>query len=511
MEERRLLSGGVLDATFGTGGIATLLVASGVASSVATYPQAGTANDGKIVVGGWNYLPNAKTEFSLVRYNLDGSLDKSFGGTGEVGGPMGRVRAVAIEPDGKILAAGMSGNDFAVARYNTNGSLDITFGNRGVATTGFSKNSFDEIFAVGLQADGKIVVAGGTTPANSTTRELAVVRYNANGTLDTSFGTGGKALDLATSPAEGGGTQGMYLAIDPGTGSIIVQAADPAGNAMIVDYTASGKLDTRFNGTGHETLSNTYSSSAVAIQPSDHRIVLACASGINNQTLVRLNSDGTADTTFGTGGTVTLPLHLMDGDQQSVKIQADGRIVVAATAGTAATGSNSGFIVTRFDSINGSLDTSFGVNGIAIASSAALPDGIVSADMALEPDGRIVVAGNPYTGFDQFVVARFLATGPQIGSLTAGANADGSTTLYAGNISDRNPGASITQVLFTVEDSSGNIMSQGYGAPSTTTPGSWIFTFSTTGWPSGEYTLIAQAEDSYGVLGDPLEITESLN
>src|SRR5262249_9640240 len=160
LEDRRLLSGGVLDPTFGTGGTLTTLAGTGgPANAVAVYPQAGTANDGKIVVGGLDTLPNDNPEFVVVRYNPAGSLDRSFGGTGEVFGPGGFILDLAIQPDGKILAGGYSGGNFALARYNANGSLDQTFGTRGLATTDIGRRSNDWLEAVGLQADGKIVAA----------------------------------------------------------------------------------------------------------------------------------------------------------------------------------------------------------------------------------------------------------------------------------------------------------------------------------------------------------------
>jgi uncharacterized delta-60 repeat protein len=510
MEERRLLSGGALDPTFGTGGILTTDVGTdtGHAYAVATYAQTGTANDGKIIVGGYNYRPNSKIEFALVRYNLDGSLDKSFGGTGEVVGPMGRVRAVAIQPDGKILAAGMSGNDFAIARYNANGSSDTTFGSRGVATTGIGASSFDEILAMGLQSDGKIVVVGGTSPANSITRELVVARYNANGSLDTTFGKGGEALDhLTTSVLQGGATQGMGLAIDPTTNAIVVQAADSAGNAMVVRYTSNGKLDTTFAGTGYETLANLHSYAAVAIQPSDHRIVVV---GGYHQSVVRLNPDGTPDTTFGVSGIVATSF-IATQYSQSVTIQSDGRIVAAATNYN----EFNEFMVTRFNSADGSLDTSFGANGIAAVSRAAFPKLSTEGAMALEPDGRIVVAGTTGAGTVQFVVARFLAQGPQIGSFTATPLAAGQTaTLTAASISDGIPNGAIAQVALYVDSNADERLDPGtdtlLGYAIQTSPGVWSLAFAVNLSP-GKYTFFAQAEDNYGVLGDPFAITATVN
>jgi hypothetical protein len=146
---------------------------------------------------------------------------------------------------------------------------------------------------------------------------------------------------------------------------------------------------------------------------------------------------------------------------------------------------------------NGSPDLTFGSGGMV-----TLPAGFNA--IAIQPDGKIDLAG------DGFIVDRLLPGEPQIGSLTASANpvTAGSDVTAIASVTDDNPGATITQVEFTVEDSSGNIVSQGYGT--LTSSGTWSFLFSTNGWSAGSYTVVAQPEDSYGVLGDPLSITETL-
>jgi uncharacterized delta-60 repeat protein len=514
----------VLDPTFGTGGVVTSLAASGgTAYAVATYPQAGTANDGKIVVAGWDYTPHDFAEVAIVRYNLDGSPDTSFNKTGAAFGPSGPSRygrdshadSVAILPNGRILAAGgittkNESENFGLFQYNADGSVDQTFGTGGVVSTDLTGNSFDEIGALGLQADGKIVVAGVTRAANSTTFQLAVARYNADGSLDASFGAGGLALNnnLVTTFSDAGAKMG--LAIDPATGYIVVLAQDANSNAMVVRYTSSGALDPAFAGAGHETLTNLYPDAAVAIQASDHRIVLPGRDTASfNESLERLNWDGTPDGSFGSGGLVVTPFHQTGPFAGAMKVLANGQIVVGATgeSGTPGHPPWEEFMVTRFAS-NGTLDTSFGVNGAAIMPSASLPYGSSCYDIALEPDGRIVVAGiqtlsGPTTGFE---VARFLATVPQITSFTASPNpltAGSSLTLTASSIIDRN--STVTQVTFYYIDNYGT---KQQFAGSQTSPGVWTFTSSNTfGFTAGSHTLYAQAQDSSGLLGDPLALT----
>src|SRR5262249_54426305 len=196
----RYNTNGTLDTTFGNGGrVRTDFPGlAAVPSSVVIQP------DGKIVVAGgafplFTFLGN----FEVVRYNPNGSLDRSFGSGGIVTTtfPQGSYAFdVALQPDGKIVAAGTvfvdfipgeaSDTDFALARYNTDGTPDATFGNGGQVSTDFLGME-DDAFSVLIQPDGKIVAVGSANnPA--TFYDFAVARYLSNGTIDTTFGVGGK-------------------------------------------------------------------------------------------------------------------------------------------------------------------------------------------------------------------------------------------------------------------------------------------------------------------------------
>ena len=225
LEDRRLLSGGVLDPTFGTGGIVnSTLNGNTVPEGMAISPS-----DGKIVVTGWDDQGHT-AHLAVIRYNPDGSLDKSFGRGGEVIGSAGTfAQAVVVQPDGKILAAAYSAN-FSLARFNTDGSMDNTFGSRGCVTTDIASNSTDMLQNMSLQADGKIVVAGTSRPANSTNYYLALARYNRDGSLDSTFGNGGKLLSQIVTTY----TQGMGLAVDSGAGQIVVEAANTTGDTATI-------------------------------------------------------------------------------------------------------------------------------------------------------------------------------------------------------------------------------------------------------------------------------------
>src|SRR6266540_4059662 len=185
---------GDLDTSFGAGGkVVTDFGAGGdYAAAVAIQPN------GKIVAGGDAQI-GTTAAFGLARYNANGSIDTSFGSGGLVATTFGtgntRVNGIALQPDGKIVTAGFDKNatefEFALARYNADGSLDTSFGSGGRVTTAIS-DRYDLAFAMTLQPDGKIVVVGETRGSTATKYDAAVVRYTPAGALDTTFGSGGK-------------------------------------------------------------------------------------------------------------------------------------------------------------------------------------------------------------------------------------------------------------------------------------------------------------------------------
>jgi uncharacterized delta-60 repeat protein len=526
LETRNLLSGGVLDPTFGAGGTVTTSVPpfdESYASAVATYPKAGTANDGKVVAAGSvsSFLnKHYIQDMAVVRYNLDGSLDTSFGGTGEVttsfGGGFSGADDVKVQPDGKVVAAGWTGgssSNFALVRYNADGSLDTSFGKgKGVVSTGI--NGYSELgIAMALQADGKIVVAG-------TSGDL--VRYNADGSLDAGFGTGGKVTGLFSAPLAANIHGGLDLAIDPGTnpqyaGTIVVAAQLGAdtniSSTVVLRLNKYGHPDTSFGSNGYVSITTLKGGdvASVAVQ-SDDRIVVA---GNNSATpfggaigLARFNPDGTPDATFGSGGYVQAGLPNNE-KTRSLTLQPDGKIVVAGDfQNNVQYDGTFQFMVARFNAADGSPDTSFGTGGIAVSTGLNLD--VEKVDMALEPDGRIVVAGTS-GGHNKFALARFLTAGPQIGSLTVSPTtpmpAGTILTLTASGFTDANPGATVTQVTFYLDSNRDGVLDAGDVQIGQTSSGPWAITYSTAGLAAGTYTLFAQAQDSYGSLGDPLAVT----
>jgi uncharacterized delta-60 repeat protein len=373
---------GSLDTSFGTGGTTTASIGVGSPAprSLAIQP------DGKMVVAFSDVL--GMSGFILARFKTDGSLDTTFNSTGIVSTPVAATmsNAVALQPDGKILVAGSSGSGsnslFALARYNMDGHLDTTFNSTGIVTTLIGANSYAN--AIAIQPDGKIVVAGSSysSPIDS----IALARYNANGSLDTSFNSSGIVTTLV-----GSSSVANAVAIQP-DGKIVVAGGSYSGANQAVTlarYNANGSLDTTFTATGTVTTSIGMSSSAnaVAIQP-DGKIVVAGNSspGIDHSfTLARYDADGNLDTAFHSAGTVTTSIGTSS-YANAVALQPDGKIVAA---GNSSSGGSWSFVVARYTS-EGILDTTFNSSGIATALTGTTSG---ASAAAIQPDGMIVAVG----------------------------------------------------------------------------------------------------------------------
>jgi uncharacterized delta-60 repeat protein len=396
--------------------------------------------DGKIVVAGFAYN-GSNNDFGLARYNTDGSLDKTFGSahTGKVITDFTLsddvATCIALQKNGEIIVAGyatlpIGGKGFALARYNTNGTLDNTFHTNGKVITDFGGND-DEITSVAIQDNGKIVVAGYTN--SRSTYDYALARYNANGSLDNTFGNGGKVITNlnVSNPGDDFG-EGMAL---QSNGKIVVagytEAASGNYNITVVRYTTGGSLDNNFSGDGKMFINLSGNpvnvAKAIAIQPNDGRIVVAgytnASSNHLNFALLRCNTNGTLDNSFSYNGVVTTDFGGAD-MANAVTIQDDGKIIVA---GSTLIGSDEDVAWARY-SADGKIDKSFSSNGTIIYNFGGNDYGKA---VALQSNGKIVIAGftTASGGDDDFLVARFHggnATSENFASTSENDNTDNS-------------------------------------------------------------------------------------
>jgi len=415
---------GDLDLTFGTGGMVTTDInrSTDIANAVAIQP------DGKLIVVGQTYKNNdfSNEDFVVTRYNTDGTLDNTFGSGGRVRTDFPGLAAVpssvVIQPDGKIVVAGgafplftFSGN-FEVVRYNPNGSLDRSFGNGGIVTTTFPEGSY--AFDVALQSDGKIIAAGTVfvdfIPGEPSNTDFALARYNPDGTPDATFGSGGQV----STDFVGMEDDAFSVLIQPDGKIIAVGSAnDPATyyNFAAVRYLSNGIIDTTFGVAGKVTtdfgVGGFDRAQSAALQP-DGRIVAAGFAisqngGVQNFAVARYTSSGVLDTTFSRDGITQIDFGSCCQSAYKVLLQSDGKIITVGYANTES--SDSDFLLARLNP-RGSLDATFGVGGKVRTSFGDLNGGANRA--ALQSDGKIVAVGFQATFSNQwtnFALARYLS------------------------------------------------------------------------------------------------------
>src|SRR6267143_1255203 len=414
---------GDLDPTFGTDGkvLTDFDHSTDIANAVAI--QA----DGKLVVVGTTYRDNdfSNEDFAVARYNPDGTLDKTFGIGGKVQTDFPDLAAVAssvvIQPDGKIVVAGGAFplftflGDFKVVRYNSNGSLDTSFGDGGIVTTTFPEGSY--AFDVALQPDGKIIAAGTVfvnfNPGESSNTDFALARYNPDGTPDATFGNGGQV----TTDFVGFEDDAFSVLIQPDEKIIAVGSAnDPATfyDFAAVRYLSNGTIDTTFGVAGRVRTDfgdqNFDRARSAALQP-DGRIVAAGFAisqngGVQNFAVAQYTSNGVLDTTFSRDGKTQIDFGNCCQSATKVLLQNDGKIITVG--GSNGESSEDDFLLARLNP-RGSLDNTFGVGGQVRTSFGDLNGGANGA--ALQSDGKIVAVGFQATFSNQwanFALARYL-------------------------------------------------------------------------------------------------------
>ena len=353
--------------------------------------------DGKILIRRFKKLGDHNTEFALVRYNSNGSLDASFGSNGRqttnINSYQDDIVSLAIQRDGKIIAAGYtvigSYIGFSMARYNTNGTIDSSFGSGGIVVTKIG-SYFNVITSVAIQNDGKIVAAGYCNDGSK--NEFALARYDSRGSLDSSFNGDGKLAFSIRSHDDR--LNSMVIQAD---GKILV--AGQSSNAYFFDfamarYTADGYPDNSFSGDGKLITSLGHSESvinSIAIHP-DGKIVAAGSvrNSINPDfALARYKIDGSLDNSFDGDGTVTTAIGAHDDVATAMVIQPDGKMILAGSSTRVPTVCED-FSLVRYNT-DGSTDNGFDNDGKLIIFLQSANDVVTS--MGVQRDGKLVVAG----------------------------------------------------------------------------------------------------------------------
>lgn len=395
----RLTSTGAIDNTFGSSGKVTTNVgtAGDLAQDLALQP------DGKIILAGYSSV-GSNHDFSMVRYKTNGQRDSTFGVNGIVTTPFGtsndRAYSCLLQPDGKILLGGSafigSTSDYALARYTASGTLDNTFGSGGKTTTVIGIDT-DEILDMALLANGKIIAGGYTDTALVET--AAIVCYNANGTVDNSFGSAGKVVKSDPSLI----SERVHAILALSGSRILVSnyrnnsfSSQSAGSKV---YSSSGQIQTAYgeNGIATAEISETDDVlGGMVLHPNKRFYAVGYSKNNSSNEDVSLTSftySGELNKSFGVNGRLFIPIGTAADAARGMVVQADGKLVIA---GDFSNGTNSGdFFVVRIDT-NGTLDNTYGTGGIAKTTVTTSYDYMTC--MLIQPDGKVVVGGYSYVG-----------------------------------------------------------------------------------------------------------------
>lgn len=504
-----LATPGDLDPSFGTAGNGRVLESFGAAAPFAVTSL--VQSDGKVVIAG---AVRATSQMFVARYNSDGSLDTSFSADGFTAiamayGP-GTVFAMLQQPDGKLVLTGNGQNnragdyDVVVVRLNVDGSLDSSFGTSGIAQ--MKDGGYDEFGAAIIrQADGKLLVAGSSNANRG--YDFDFVRFNTDGSVDTSFGNSGRLLvDF------GGNDDQANALVQQPDGSIIASgfARDSNGfsSMAVLRMSAAGALDTGFGSGGKVTVpfgSLQSAAAAVALQ-SDGKIVLAGAvaepttgttpAASTDAALARLNANGALDTSFGAGGKLSINYGGKD-FLSAIIAEPSGAIDVSGRLQASTPPPNDAFVA-RFTAA-GAVDTSFGNGGKTLidCGDLASASNCTAYALARQSDGKLIVSG--YDDVQtRMLVARLLASGGYAGNVGF-ASTSGTVAESAGTQSI---------VLRRTGGSSGAVSVDYTVTPGTALQGSDItFTNGTASWADGD---TADKTISVGIVNDSLvEFTET--
>lgn len=392
---------GQLDPTFGQGGIVTTDFGIQLGqSNIATANAVTIQPDGKIVVCGGAPTSTGFATAAVARYNTDGSLDTEFGSSGIAITPnLTTLTAIALQTDGKIVAVGGGGITIDVLRYSSNGTLDTTFGKGGIAAI---TDLPGVTSGVGVQPDGKIVVASG----------FHLLRLLPDGQPDPAFGSG-NGVKLA-------GDSATALAL-LSNGKILVASALGAsafeGSGFVTRYTSNGSLDGSFGINGQ--MATPGPANAMVLLGTGEFLVggsVISSLTVLNQgfgpstgfAVSRYQGGGITDGRFGShGGTLTALSGFPNVNTSGLGVQSSGDIVVL---GTPTNTEGLGFALARYTP-TGQLDTTFGTNGTVITIFGT--DFVTASGLAIQSDGKIVAVGSyatsGQTNFDfGYKLARYL-------------------------------------------------------------------------------------------------------
>jgi len=377
---------GDLDSSFNSTGIVILNQGGWQsANDVAIQP------DNKIVFIG-SSSSSGTDRYYLGRIDSIGNLDNAT--EVAIGSEQNLGKAIAIQPDNKIIIAGASlqtpnSHDIGLMRFNSDFSIDVNFGTNGYQSTNLNGSEWPE--AIGLQNDGKFIIAG-TRIGSSSYEDIFIARYGIWGNLDNSFGTNGYIIKDV-----GNEDFAKDLLIQPDDKIVVAGYVHSGFQPIILRYNSDGTADSDFGSNGTVLLSGSCIIEAVALQEDGKIIVAGSETGSNLFSLYRVNSDGSMDTSFGSNGNITTNVGEGGSDVLTdIRIQANGKIIASGHSHTPFP-TNYDISIVRYLA-NGEIDTTFGNNGISLIDIGSNNENDRCYASAIQNDGKLVLVGESNFG-----------------------------------------------------------------------------------------------------------------
>ncbi|MDB5324320.1 MAG: Delta-60 repeat-containing protein [Phycisphaerales bacterium] len=394
----RFRANGVLDRGFASRGVATI---PNLTTTSLDPGRIAVEADGKIVIA----QADSYNRLRVTRLTNQGALDGTFDEDGiSVAVQLvthARVNGFVVQPDGNIVTTAESGDDFALVRLNVDGAADASFGNAGIESIAVPGPSDDGAIAVVVQGDGKYIVGGAFNNAHDEQTHAALARYRADGTLDPAFGESGQ---VRIRLGRGKGIAGLALA----AGGKILAVGGAFDSGFVARFNPDGSLDKSFATFGQLLFNESVAGIRMA---AGGKFVLLCGTTDNTTDTWRFNADGSPDNSFGAAGVARLDVGTVQ-NNNAIAVQPDGRVLVIRGIDIDPITFGRKWEVRRLTA-SGAPDATFGTRGIALIGLNGRSGDPYA--IALQPDGRIVIAGEvdstQIDGTTDFAVARLNANG----------------------------------------------------------------------------------------------------